>query len=140
MVKTIAPRRRVLLPLAVLAVVASVSMYWLYGEIYNRTIDWNEVWHLKVEELPGAYPTELRISGPLLSSSEFVRTTTEKRIGPTIVVSAHLALCGLGFAQPKNGWKVDYEMSVPDSVNEVQSGRRSTVIWRRGSLPPHSPE
>lgn len=137
MVKTKVLRQFALL-LALLAAGASLSMYWLYNSFYNRTIDLDEVSHLNVEEFPGTHPTRLKISGPLMNSSEFVRTTTEKRKGSTIVVSVHLALCGLGFDQPKNAWKVDYEMSVPDSVNEVQFGGRSAVIWRRGTPPTHS--
>jgi hypothetical protein len=137
MVKTKALRRFALL-LALLAAAASLPMYWLYNSFYNRTIEVNEVFHLKVQELQGSHPTRLSISGGLITSSEFVRTITEKRTGPAIVISVHLALCGVGFAQPKNGGEIDYEMSVPDSVNEVQFGRRSVVIWRRGSPPAQS--
>lgn len=129
--------RFALMLLAILVSVGCIGAYRLYIAVYDSILESNGVFRLTVEELPGTHPTKLKISGGLLTSSQFVRKITERRKGATIVVSVHLALAGIGLAQPKNGGGIDYELLVPDSVNEVRFGRGSELIWKRGSPPVH---
>jgi hypothetical protein len=121
----------VLILLALLAAGGCAAMYYRFEMSYNDILEPDGVDHFKVEELSGTHPTRLTISARLLFSGAGIRNIAEKKNGPTIIVLVHLA--GAGRVQPKTSGRLEYEMTVPDSVNEVRFGRSSTLIWKRGS-------
>jgi len=125
--------------LAFLAAGSAVGIYRLYEMFYNVVLESKNVYHFKVQELAKIPTTRLRITGQLTNSSMVVRSVTEKKDGQAITVVAHLALVGL--AKPKTVGGLDYEMVVPDSINEVRFGSDSTLVWKRTSLahPPEQP-
>jgi hypothetical protein len=120
--------------LILLAAAGSVASYEAYNGLYNIIPTAGHISRLNVEELRGSGATRLRISGYPMDSALVLRSITAKRDGPVITVSLHLALSGL--AKPKSFWPFEYELTVPDSVNEVRFGRDAKTIWKRGSQQP----
>src|ERR1017187_2660154 len=109
-----------------------VTAYEIYKTFYNEILETKIIWNFNREKSHGSHPTILRISGMPMYSGMIVRSVTQKKNGSTIVVMIHLALVGL--AKPKYvGNFIEYEMTIPDSVNEVQFGRSGTPIWKRGT-------
>jgi hypothetical protein len=61
-----------------------------------------------------------------------IRNISAETEGPTITVTLHMAWVGL--AKPTApGLAFEYELTVPDSVNEVRIGRDAKLIWTRRS-------
>src|SRR5260221_6460641 len=125
----------VVILIAFLTVGGCAAIYELYNAFYNVILESKYVDHFNVAELLGTHPTKLKISGHPFYSGMVVRAVTEKKDGPTIIVSVHLAVIGL--VKPKTTGMFEYEVSVPDSVNEVRFGRSSTLIWQQGSSSRH---
>jgi hypothetical protein len=124
-------RNFVLILFGVLAVVGCVAAYKLYDGLYNEILEPRDVHHLDVEEVPGTHPTVLDISIQPLSSAAVLRSITTKKRGQTLIVLAHAGLSG--FVKPNSNWDKNFELTVPDSVNEVRFGRSKTLIWKRES-------
>jgi hypothetical protein len=114
--------------LALVAVLALAVTYRLYIVAQDRILERNDVVLFKVESVPEAHPTRLRISGGTSSSAESVYKITTKTKGATMVVLVHA-----GFAKEGTSGTINYELSVPDSVNEVYFGQSSTLIWKRSA-------
>lgn len=88
-----------------------------------------DIQFFKVEEVPGAQPIKLRISGLAFNSAMSVNKITTKVIGPNIlVVDVHLA-----HAKPGTSGSFQYELTVPDYISEVRFGNDMTSIWTRGA-------
>jgi hypothetical protein len=113
---------------ALTVVIAFAAMYRLYIAAYDRILEPIDVVMFKVKEVPGAHPTQLKISGGVSSSAESVYKVTTKTKWATIVVLVHA-----GIAKKGTTGDVKYELSVPDSVSEVRFGHSSTLIWKRGA-------
>ncbi len=111
-----------------LAVVGCTAMYRLYNALFDSILERSDVIFIKVEEVQGVHPTRLRIYGATSSSAISVRKIKTKTEESVIVVLVHA-----GLAKQGESGTFQYELSVPDSVNEVQFGHRSTMIWKRGS-------
>jgi len=114
--------------LALAAVLALTVTYRLYIVGHDRMLEPNDLVMFKVEEIPGAHPTQLRISGGTSSSAESIYKITTKTKGPTMVVMVHA-----GIARKGTSGDIKYELSVPDSVSGVRFGRSSTLIWKRNA-------
>ena len=121
------------LVLSLLAIAAYLATYKAYNAAYNVIPESKEIGDLKVEELSRTGETKLKISGFPFYSGMVVRSISTKRAGPIITVSLHMALVGL--AQPRRPGRFEYELTVPDSVDEVRFGRDAKPIWRRGATP-----
>ena len=121
--------------LALAAILTFAAMYRLYVAAHDRILEPIDIVMFKVEEVSGAHPTQLRISGGTSSSAESVYKITSKTEGRTIVVLVHA-----GIARKGTTGDIKYELSVPDSVNEVRFGRSSTLIWKRSASPTHASE
>ena len=113
---------------------AFAVIYVLYIASQDRILEPIDVVMFKTEEIRGAYPTQLRISGGTSSSAESVYKITTKKEGATIVVLVHA-----GIAKKGTSGDIKYELSVPDSVSEVRFGHSSTPIWKRDSSLAHPP-
>jgi hypothetical protein len=100
--------------------------------------DAKDVQYLKVEELPGTRPIELKISGHPFYSGMVVRSITTEKDGPMIIVSVHLATIGL--VKPKTSGTFEYDLTVPESVAEVRFGHSSTLIWKRRAPSAYMPD
>lgn len=133
MAKTGTSRKLVVVLLAVLALIGGRVLYKLYDMAHQDILESSGIDNLKVEELSGVHPTRLKISARLLFSGAVIRTIAEKEQGSTITILVHLA--AVGEAKPKTTGGLEYELSVPDSVNEVRFGHSSTLIWKRGASP-----
>ena len=124
-------RHFVLILFGFLAVGGCAAVYMLYEGLYNEILEPRDLYHLNIEELRGTHPTILNISMQPLSSAAVLRTITTKKKGQTLIVLAHIGLSG--FVKPNSNWDKNFELTVPDSVNEVRFGHSSTPIWKRGS-------
>jgi len=98
---------------------------------FDEVLDLDLVGNLKVEELPGATPTRLRISGFVFKSWKSVTKITTEKTSSAIVVFVHVFL-----TRPGTTGQIDYELPIPDSVTEVRFGNNAKVIWTRGSSLP----
>ncbi len=116
------------LALFLLVLLAVGGCIALYNMFFDVTLESKDVQNFKVEELSGAQPTRLKLSGLAFNSSMGVRQITTKRDGAAIVVFVHLSL-----AQRRASGNFAYELTVPNSVNEVRFGHSATPIWRRGA-------
>ena len=97
----------------------------------DEVLDLDLVGNLRVEELPGATPTRLRITGFVFKSWKTVTKITTQKNGSAIVVFVHVFL-----TRPGTTGQIDYELPVPDSVTAVRFGKNEKVIWTRGSSLP----
>jgi hypothetical protein len=131
-------RKIVPILLTFLAVGIGVAVYKLYNPLYNVILESNQIAHFNVEEVHGTHHTKLRISGDPMEAFMIVRDISEKKDDSTITVWVHLAMVHLAKPLRSDAW-LAYEFIVPDSVNEVRFGRKSTPIWKRGSSPVHFP-
>jgi hypothetical protein len=105
--------------------------YKAYSALYNQILELPDAWHLKVEEVRGTRPIQLRITIDTNQSAPIIREVTIRRHDRAMTVLYHLALAGL--AKPSVYWGKAYTLTVPDSVDEVQFGAHGDVIWRRSS-------
>jgi hypothetical protein len=112
-----------LLALLVLLIAGGFRMY---NMLFNVILEARDVQIFKVQEVQGKYPTQLRLSGFAFNSSMGIRNITTRRDGPVLTLLVHLSL-----AHRANSGNLNYELTVPDSVNEVHFGRSSTTIWKR---------
>ena len=110
--------RRVLLGILVLVIAGG---WWLLDVVAELEF----VYPFKVEELPGAGPTRLRISGSVSESYLVARKITTKTQGSAIVVLVYVIP---GDLSPGSKRDFEYELQVPDPVNEVQFGRNAKTI------------
>ena len=125
-------RSRLLLGLLIgFLAAAGIAAYFAYETFYNQTLEESALTQVRVEELNETDPVQLRIIVKSLNSSQDIRKVTASTQGRSISIQYHLALAGL--TKSKLGWHEPYLLTVPDSVNEVRFGRRSQLIWRRGT-------
>ena len=122
---------KVMLGLLVLLMAGGIVA--LYKTFYDVILEAKDVQELRVNEISGSRPLKLKVSGHPFYSGMVVRSITTKQNGPVIIVSIHLAAIGL--AKPKTSGIFEYELTVPDSVNEVGFGRTHSPIWRRAGGP-----
>lgn len=120
----------VLLLLLILGVGCSV---YLYHRLFDYLIEMDNLTSFKVEDLRGTHPTRLRISGQTVSSVAPVYKITTKTVGSAMVVFLHV---GLGHENEPVIFVFD--LTIPDSVNEVRVGRSITPVWKRAATPAKS--
>ena len=108
--------------------------YRLYKSAFDAILESKDVIFLKVKEEPGVRPIKLQIDSATSSSAMSVYKIATRTEGSTIVVLIHA-----GLAKEGTSGTIKYELSVPDSVNEVRFGRNATLIWTRGESPAHTP-
>lgn len=75
-------------------------------------------------------PLALKISGLAFHSAMSVEKITTKIEGPLLTIYVHLTVAKSGLSG-----RFEYELSVPDSVNEVRFGKEKFVIWKRKTMP-----
>jgi hypothetical protein len=128
-------RNFVLILFGIPALVGCLVAFKLYEGLYNEILEPRDVRQLNVEEVPGTHPTILNISIQPFSSAAVLRAITTKQRGQVLIVLAHAGMSG--FVKPNSNWGKNFELTVPDSFNEVQFGHSKMLIWKRGSaLPP----
>lgn len=106
-----------------------IAASYAYATFYDQILEESSLTRVKVEELNGTHPLQLRITVQSLNSAQDIRAVTTKRQGESVGVRYHLALAGL--VKPQLGWHEPYSLTIPDSVSEVRFGRDSQVVWRR---------
>ena len=109
--------------LLALAIGGSVASYNMF---FNVILESKDTVNLKVQELQGAHPIRLQLSGLAFNSSMGVREITTKREGNAMTVLVYLSLAHRGASG-----NFKYELAVPDSVEEVRSGHSATPVWKR---------
>jgi hypothetical protein len=101
------------------------------AKVFDRILEAKDVQFFKVEELRNTQPVKLRISGLAFNSAMSVRETTTKTDGSVIVVQVHLAP-----SKPGTSGSFEYELTIPDSVNEVRFGQDAAPVWKRSTSSP----
>ncbi len=86
--------------------------------------------NLDVTELPNRTPLTLKISGLAFHSVLSVEKITTKTEGASLIVYVHLTI-----AKPGLSGRFEHELSVPDSINQVQFGNGKHTVWKRKSVP-----
>jgi hypothetical protein len=125
-----AARFRLVLTITVVSLSGlTIAGYKAYAGFYNQILERSEAWHLRVEEVSGTSPLQLRITTDTMQSAPVIRKVTIRRHDSEMTVQYHLALAGL--AKPTLNWGEAYTLTIPDSVNEVRFGHHAEVIWRR---------
>ena len=118
----------VVFSLALVSIIG-LAAYNAYSAFYNHIMEKSEAWHLKVEEVNGTHPLQLRIMIDPLGSAPIIRGVSVKTHGAEMTIMYHLALSGL--AKPNLTWGEVYVLTVPDSVKDVRFGRSNELIWQR---------
>ena len=133
-------RFRVVLALLFLMAAASfIGAYKFYNAFYNVIPESKDISNINVRELTATGPTKLKISGLPVYSGMVLREITAKKEGPSITVTLHMAMVGLSQPLTPVGLAFEYELAVPDDVNEVRIGRDGKLIWARAQKrPPHT--
>jgi hypothetical protein len=111
-----------------LLVLVTAGGYKVYNMFFNVILEARDVQNFRVQEVRGKYPTQLRLSGLAFNSSMGIRNITAEREGLVLTVLVHLSL-----THRANSGNFTYQMTVPDSVNEVCFGRSPIAIWKRGA-------
>lgn len=125
-------RKSVLLALALTAVAAvSWFTYRAYDELYNVPLEARLIANFNVEQTRAIGPVTLKMSGLPMYSGMVVRNVTVKTRGSVMFVTPHLALVGL--AKPIARGTFEYQLAVPDSVDEVRFGKSAVPVWKRQS-------
>jgi hypothetical protein len=128
--RTLPIKSRILIVFSVTAVVVlCVFSYRAYHELYNVTLESDLISDFKVEQLRDTSPITLKMSGQPMYSGMIVRKVTTKTRGRVMVVTAHLALVGL--ARPITPGQFQYQLTVPESVDEIRFGTQGTPVWKR---------
>lgn len=115
--------------IAVFLSALGIAAYKAYAIFYNQILEPSQTWHLRVDEISGTSPLQIRITTDPYLSGEVVRKVTISRRGDGLTVLYHLAIAGL--AKPGLNWGEAYTLTVPDSVNKVRFGHDGKIIWHR---------
>jgi hypothetical protein len=107
----------------------SIAAFKAYNVFYDQILEQSETWHLRVEEVSGTSPLQIRITTDPYQSAAVIRRVTISRRDDELTVLYHLAIAVL--AKPSLNWGKPYTLTVPNSVSEVRFGHRAEVIWRR---------
>ncbi len=128
--RMLSTRKSALLAL-VLAAVAAVCWFThrAYDELYNLPIEARLISNFNVEQVRSASPVTLNMSGQPMYSGMVVRNVTIKTRGSVMFVTPHLALVGL--AKPIAQGAFEYQVVIPDSVDEVRFGKPAIPVWKR---------
>ena len=123
--------RHSILVVLLLAVVSIVgfSAYKLYSALYDHIMEKSEAVRIRVEEVSGTHPLQLKITTDISNGFEIVRSVSVKTHGAEMTIFYHVALAGLG--KPVLYWGLPYTVTIPDSVKELRFGRRKEAIWER---------
>lgn len=111
--------------------VLGIAAYKVYSALYNHLLERSEALHLKVEEVRGTSPLELKITVDTNQGFTVIRRISVNRNGGEMTLLYHIGLSG--DAPPAVFWGKPYTLTVADSVNEVRFGPRSETIWRRSN-------
>jgi hypothetical protein len=101
-----------------------------YGYIFywdTTVLEYRDTMQFKAVSLPSPQPT-VRISGLSGHSALAVKKITTEKEGSSIIVLVHLFL-----AKEKRSGSFEYDVPVPDSVNEIRFGKGKVLIWKRES-------
>jgi hypothetical protein len=112
--------------LAAVAVAAAVAGVGFYR--HTMVLERNFAMNLKVTEIQQGENRVVRISGFCGHSSQSVKDITTRRAGSSIVVLVHIWLVRNGATGA-----FEYDVPVPDGVNDVRFGNDQVVIWRRNA-------
>jgi hypothetical protein len=107
---------------AAILAVGGVAAYARWGSF---VLGGKEAFRLNVLEMHDATGTVVRVSG-LCGPALVVKKITTKRDNTSIVVLVHVML-----ARPGATGEFEYDVAVPDSVNEIRFGRNEALIWTR---------
>jgi hypothetical protein len=103
-----------------------VSASWGAARASDMILAYRDVQFFKVVELPSQKTTAIEISGLAFHSALAVEKITTDIKGKSLMVEVYLCP-----ARPGLSGSFDYELSIPDSVNEVRFGGEKFVVWRR---------
>lgn len=123
-------RSRLLIGLLILSSAIGVTGYRAYSTLYDYIMDRAEAVQLRIEEVSGTHPLQLRVTVGPNQGYLIIRNVTTTTRGANLTIFYHLALVGL--AKPVQVWGKPYTLTVPDSVTEVAFGKASDTVWKRG--------
>jgi len=115
----------------VLVYLLFMGAIWGWMQWHTIVLEYRDVMSAKAVEMqhhPGL--TVVRISGFSGNSAYCVKKITTQREGTSILVLVNLYLARRGATG-----SFEYDVPVPDSVNEVRFGQQKALIWKRGSQP-----
>jgi hypothetical protein len=108
-----------------------IAAYKAYAALFDHVVEKSEAWHLRVEEVKGTSPLELKITIDPNQGWAVIRRVSVKSHGSELTLLYHVGLSGK--APPAVIWGKPYTLTVPDSVSEVRFGHRSETIWVRSN-------
>lgn len=98
---------------------------------HHMVLEYKDVQFFQCTEIQTRAPTIIKVSGLAFSSALVVDRITTQQEGSSITILVYLAPTREGTSA--SGSFV-YELTVPDSVQEVRFGNSGVVIWRRTPL------
>jgi len=104
--------------------VASLAAYFRWG--YSLVLEAPNSLNLAVVETHTSTGTIVRISGFSGNSSCSVKKITVRRESASLVVLVHLML-----AREGTSGSFQYDLAVPNFVEEIRFGKSETVVWKR---------
>ncbi|MGA3082525.1 MAG: hypothetical protein ABSD44_14325 [Terracidiphilus sp.] len=112
--------------LCVLAVGAAIGIYWFrHASVLERKY----VVGLRADEFQHGGIHVVRISGLCGHSSMSVYDVKAQRLDSSINVLVYINL-----VLPGTKGYINYDVPIPDGVNEVRFGKEKVVIWRRNTV------
>jgi hypothetical protein len=108
--------------------VAAVAVVLFY--CHTMVLERNRTAEFRVEEVHGNGPLVVRISGFCGHSAMSVKNITSRRADTSIVVLVHIF-----FVRSGTTGNFQYDVPVPDGVNEIRFGKEQVVIWHRATHP-----
>ncbi len=122
--------KSIALTLATVVVAGAILCLCAYGYIYywhTTVLESRDTIQLKAVWLHSSDPA-LRISGLSGHSALAVKKITTEREDSSIVVLVHLDL-----AKGKRSGSFEYDVPIPDSVNQIRFGKDKALLWKRES-------
>jgi hypothetical protein len=115
----------VLAAVAIVVLLSVTYVWWGYTSVLERKVAF-----LQVVELQHGKSTVVRITGFSGESACSVKKITSHVENGTITVFVHLFL-----AREGTSGNFQYDVHVPESVNEIRFGKKRELIWSRESGP-----
>lgn len=82
----------------------------------------------KVQQLPDQVPLKIKVSGLSGHSALSVSKITTEINGSVLIIYVHLTLATIS---GETSGRFDYELIIPDSINEIKFGKKKVSIWKR---------
>jgi len=108
--------------------VFAIGLVFSSGESFAMILEHEDVLQFKVQPLPDQVPKQIKVSGLSGHSALSVSKITTEMNGSVLIIYVHLTLAAISGG---TSGRFEYELTIPESINEIQFGKKKVSIWKR---------